>query len=114
MRMKNKKTKNRTVKKQVREVTYHLDDLNQIKGVEFKHGYLDRYFLPVDDYFLQENDVVEMEVFEGRDNEYVVSAYIEGNGLLYLNTEIDNFNYYLTKILIYLAIFLCISFFLFF
>ncbi|RZG75770.1 hypothetical protein [Acinetobacter sp. WCHAc060025] len=112
--MKNKKTKNRTVKKQVREVTYHLDDLNQIKGVEFKHGYLDRYFLPVDDYFLQENDVVEMEVFEGRDNEYVVSAYIEGNGLLYLNTEIDNFNYYLTKILIYLAIFLCISFFLFF
>ena len=81
------KIKNRTVKKQVSEVIYQLDDLNQIKGVEFKHGYLDRYFLPVDEYFLHENDVVEMEVFEGKHTEYVISAYIEEKGLLYLNTE---------------------------
>ncbi len=112
--MKNKTNKNKTVKKQARQVIYHLDDLNQIKGVVFDHGYLEEYFLPIDEYFLQENDAVEMEVFKGRNNEYVVSAYIEDKGLLYLNIEIDNFNYYFTKILIYVVFFVSTFLVLFF
>ncbi len=112
--IRNKTVKNKTVKNQVREVSYCLNEINQIKGVTFKHGYLDQYFLPVDEYFLHENDVVEMEVFEGKHTEYVISAYIEEKGLLYQNTEIDNFNYYFTKVLICLAIFVSISLILFF
>ena len=106
--------RNRIIKKQVHNVEYQLDEIYQIIGVTFKLGYLDHYFLPVDDYFLHENDFLEVEIFENKDEVTVVSAYIPERSLCYLNKEFDNFNYYTTRLFIYLAYFVSVILVLFF